>query len=134
MRIARRNGSSSSTIKSRGIRSFLRNRLGHRQGYLRAASFGGADRHLAALSFDDVAGEGQAEPGAAPRLLGGEERLSDAAQQMLRDADAVVAHGQAQLVSGTDELDADVGRLAALGRFERVVEKVCDGLLEGADR
>src|SRR2546430_15047213 len=95
--MARRNGSSSSTMRSRGIRVSLSARFRHRQGDLRAASFGGGDVHLPSLALHHVPGEIESEPGAAARFLGGEERLSDAAQQGLRDADAVVAHLDAEL-------------------------------------
>src|SRR5436305_6341461 len=133
-RIARRKGSSSSTIKIRGMERYLLARLGNRQGNLCATPFGRADRHLASLAFHDVAGEVETEAGAAPRLLGGEERLADAAQQVLRNAHPVVGDGEPQRIAGAGERDANVARLAALGCLEGVVEEVRDRLLEGAHR
>src|SRR5207237_2305373 len=111
----------------------LRARLRDRQGDLGTTPFGGADRHLAALAFDDVAGEIEPEPGAAAGLLGGEERFADAAEEMLRHADAVVADREAERVADAHEQDAHVARFAALGRLEGIVEEVRDRLLEGAD-
>src|SRR5258708_21659672 len=95
LRSARRKGSSSSTMRMRIGTSCLRNG----QGDARAAALGGFDAHLAALAFHHVTREVEAEACAAARLLGGEERLAQPAQERLGHAHAVVGDGEVQLVA-----------------------------------
>ena len=65
---------------------------------------------VAAGLLDDAVDGGQAEPGALADLLGGEERLEDAADHVGRDADAGVLHLDQQVFAGGD---AELGELQA---------------------
>src|SRR6185312_16130704 len=51
-------------------------------------------RELPAVQLDDFTGDGEAEAGALPRRLGGEERLRGPHRLLLADAPAVVGHGE----------------------------------------
>src|SRR5688500_12367149 len=75
------------------------------------------DGDMAAALGDDPVGGRQAEPGALALLLGGEERLEDAAQCLLRHAVAGVAHADADERAVTER---DVQRVAQRRRHRRV--------------
>ena len=55
------------------------------------------DLEIAAVHLDDAVADGQAQPGALPLFLGGEEGLEDLLQVLRRDARAVVGHRDGHL-------------------------------------
>src|SRR5207302_11511547 len=120
-RRASRNGSSSSTMRRRAIRGVLSARFRHRQGDLGPSALGGHDPHLASLALEHVPGEIEAKTRAAPRLLGGEERLADATEERLGHSDPVVGHLDPQLSATPRKPDAHFPGGAVLGRLGGVV-------------
>ena len=85
--------------------------------------------HRTVVVLQDVAHDGEAEPGAtglaAARLVDAVEALEHALEVACRDADAAVAHRDADLraVGGCEDVDARAG----IGVLHRVVEQDEDG-------
>src|SRR5205814_41453 len=111
LRSASRNGSSSSRMSMR-MNGLC---LGVGQGDARPAALRGFHAHLAAFPLHHVAGQVESQSGALPGFLGGEERLSQAAQKRLGHANAVVGHGEMQLVVGVRQRNAQLALGPALG-------------------
>src|SRR3954464_8327844 len=85
------------------------------------------DRAAMALLDDAPAGV-EAETGAGPDLLGGEERVEDPVPILLRDARAVVADVDLHAVAVAARADRD--RAGLPERLDRVVEDVLPHLVE----
>src|SRR5215469_10630060 len=80
-----------------GGRQLGRAREAHDEARTAVVAIGRANRSAQGL-VDQVENDVEAEAAAAGAALGGEERLEDARQVLLRDADAVVRIGDLDLV------------------------------------
>ena len=77
----------------------------------------------------DALGDGEAEAGALPRRLGGEERIEDARQHVLGDARPLVDEGDLDLPGRAEPRTHDE-RAASLHGLERVGGEAEDDLPE----
>src|SRR5262249_43588975 len=64
------------------------------------------DNRMPARLLDEAVDLGQPQPAALANFLSGEERLENAAEMLLSDAEASVADRQHQVVAGIDALEA----------------------------
>ena len=90
----------------------------------------------AAVHLDDPAGDGQAEPGATGRRIGGPEPLEDAVSLLGRDAGAIVADVEDPVAAVDPGVDADdaPGRTVAVGVVEQVDDDLGETSAIGGDR
>src|SRR5690606_40590885 len=98
-----------------------------RKGYARAALRALQDPDLAAVGFDDVLHDGEAEAGA--ELLGGDEGLEHSLPQGLVDAAACVGHGYLDEASGWGRIDPDPSGIQPSHRIDSIGHEVHQYLL-----
>jgi hypothetical protein len=88
--------------------------------------------------LDDAVGDGEAEPGPDPHVLGREERIEDALLESFRDAGAGITHGHAHVAHLDGTANGDELTRRVRHGVTRVGQQVDEDLLEldgvGAER